>query len=545
MRADLSFKPILRTRPIIRITLLLVCVAMVLSQLSGCAKPEPKTVATLDPVEIRTLSFIGRLDTRSEDRCISPDGKYLLAAVLGEKTDRMVAIPLGSDDALSPDKASSSKVSGDEASPDEVSTGEVLSDAITLYEADTSWTHHNLVQWFPLGWTLDSECVFAIHGWQAHGPHKGKRGTAIYTADIESGNATLISYVDVPEQGQIIEEAVLAEDGKVYVRISGQFLEYDLESRTHRLVRDDLPSYYGISVVTMSPKGDQIVYSVYGEDKSGVYIFDVASGAEKPLVETGKSLSFYPSWSPDGEYISMYTVHRVDDASASGVARYDMVYGEDGPRPSAQEITIVDPQGTVVRSISMEGQYLSHAYWLADGGSLVFVSGPVAFGKWGEVLSAEYEAVWIADVAGDSAPVKVADLASIEAETGKLTPFVYPVASLPEGAGALLTVVGAKGPSVWLVSPAAPPSKVADGQWQTSRLTPVYIDSVVGIISDGIESSVYLVGHNGATRLGDATPAMTSIVAYSDDLLVTSSYDFGENRTEANVYRMVSEKTVE
>ena len=506
----------------------LVFVGVTLSLLSGCAtpeEPEPKTVTILEPAEVLKFSFDGQLVTTSKDRSISPDGKYLLAAVLGDRADRMMAIPISG--------------GGDNPTQDPVSL------AVSLYEVDTSWTRHNLVQWFPLGWLSDSECVFAIHGWQGTGPHKGKRGTAIYTADIETGNSSLISYVDVPEQGKVIEEAVLAEGGKIYMRIAGQFAEFDLESKSYRLIRDDLPMYYGISVVAMSPKGDQIVCSVYGEEKSGVYIFDVASGDEKPLVETGQSLSFYPNWSPDGSYVLMYTLYRVDDPSVGGPARFNFIYGEDSPFPAAEEITIMDPEGNVVRTISMEGQYVSHAYWLEDGKSLVFLSGPASFGKWGEVLSAEYESVWIADITGESGPVKVADLASIEAETGEHTAYIYPVASLPEGTGALINVAGANTASVWLVSPGAPPSKVADGWWEAPRLTPVYVDSVVGIVGSGGESRLYVVGPGEVSEIGHPTPAGQTIAAYTGELLITSNYFFGEKRTDVVVHRMVSEKVLE
>lgn len=530
MRRDSSTRPTSRLARSIRFVQFLLCVSLALALLSGCTRqeepepqnPEPQTFAVLEPVEIRGFSLDGQLVTASKDRSISPDGKYLLAAILSDTIESMAAIPVGgNDDTVSPNP-------------------------VPFYEIDTSWTDRHFVRWFPLGWTSHSQCVFAIHGWQDKGPRKGQRGTAIYTADIETGNASLISYVDIPEEGEDIEEAVLAADGKAYMRISSRYLEFDLESGTCRVVRDDLPTYHnGISMVAVSPKGDKIVYGVYGEDKSGVYIIDVSSGAEIPLVETGESLSFYPTWSPDGEYIAMYTLHRVANPSGSGAARYNFVAGEYGIVPSAEEITVMNSEGSVVRTFSLEDQYLSHLYWLHGSGSLVFISGPAEFGKWGEVISHEYESVWIADVTGDGSPVKVADLRAIEEVTGERTSYVFPVASLPEGAGALINVAGATGASIWLVSPAAPPSKVADGWWENARLNPVYLDSVVGTIAGGTKSHLYLIGPNGSSQVGGETPAGTSIEAYTGELLVTSVYDFGSNRTEVTVYKMIGEKTLE
>jgi Tol biopolymer transport system component len=56
-----------------------------------------------------------------------------------------------------------------------------------------------------------------------------------------------------------------------------------------------------------------------------------------PWSRPARSLSFYPTWSPDGEYIAMYTLHRVANPSGSGAARYNFVAGEYGIVPSARK----------------------------------------------------------------------------------------------------------------------------------------------------------------------------------------------------------------
>jgi hypothetical protein len=137
------------------------------------------------------------------------------------------------------------------------------SDPVPLYEVDASWTDTYFVQWFPLGWTSHSQCVFAIHGWQDKGPPQGTERHGHLYRRHRDGNASLISYVDIPEEGEDIEEAVLAADGKAYMRISSRYLEFDLESGTCRVVRDDLPTYHnGISMSPCRPKATRCVRRV-------------------------------------------------------------------------------------------------------------------------------------------------------------------------------------------------------------------------------------------------------------------------------------------
>ena len=97
--------------------------------LSGCAKPvrEPKIVTVLDPTEINHLSLEGMVVTAHRDQAISPDSKYLLMGLLGNTSDRMVAVPID--------------VPGNEDNG-----------AVSLYSADTAWTHNNLLTLMPVGW---------------------------------------------------------------------------------------------------------------------------------------------------------------------------------------------------------------------------------------------------------------------------------------------------------------------------------------------------------------------------------------------------------
>ncbi|MGE5578476.1 MAG: TolB family protein [Bacillota bacterium] len=500
--------------------------------LAGCAKsqPEPKTVAVLDPALTKQVTLNGQLVTTNGEDMISPDGKYLLAGIRGKPAETMSAIPIQGGPAQGEPAADPATGAGD-------------AEPIVLYSVDSFWTRYNLVQWYPVGWLSNTKCAFIVHGWQSQGEHKGERGAAIFTADLETKTSTMIGYVPVSEQGQMIDSAALSGNGKMYMRVRRKLWEINVATGDIRLVRGDLNEDYGISTSAMSPTGTHLAYEVYQEAKSGIFLIDLSTGEEKVLIPDLDSLSFFPAWSPDGKYVAAYTVQKLPPESPEeSVPRYNFIPGEDGPMSSGQAITVVDLDGNVVKTITVEGRYLSHFAWLSDSESLVYLAGPVAFGKWGEVTSFEYATAHIASVSQD-APVKVADISEIEKQTGEHTAWVFPVGSLPEGKGALLDVAGAEGASVWRVSTSSEPAKVTDGWWQTARLMPEYLDSVAGVVGGGEQTGLWLVGDT-ATQF-ETCPSGTGIAAYNGELLVVESYDFPTDETRVAVYDMISEKVVE
>jgi len=505
----------------------LVSAIMVIAVLmAGCAKPqtEPKTVTVLEPVKVKQVTFDGQLVTANSEDIISPDGKYLLAAIRGKPAETMSAIPTQGGTATEP------------------VAGEGEAEPIVLYSVDSSWARNNLTQWYPVGWLSNTKCVFIVHGWQSQGEHKGERGAAIFTADLETKASTMVGYISVPEQGQMVDSAALSSDGKMYMRGQRKLWEINVATGDVRLIRGDLNEEYGIATSAISPLGTHLVYGIYQEEKSGIYLIDISTGDERPLLAADDSLSFFPAWSPDGRYVAVYTVPKLPPGSPEhSVPRYNFIPGEDGPLPSGQSITVVDLNGKVVKTIEIEGQYLSHFAWLSNSESLVYLAGPVAFGKWGEVTSFEYATAYIANLSQD--PVKVADISEIEKQTGEHTAWVFPVGSLPEGKGALLNLAGSEGASVWRVSASSEPVKVADGWWQTPRLMPQYLDSIAGVVVSGDEVGLWLVGNT--TTQFDTGPSGTGIAAYNGDLLILESFDFFTDKTQVTVYDMIAEKTVE
>ena len=506
--------------------------------LAGCSQatpPEPPVTPTpvkvLDPIEIRRVEYDGRVFTgRYGEDCISPDGKYLLAAVLGESEETMSAIPLSR-----------------EGEPG--ASGE----AITLYSVDRAWTKLNAVYWIPVGWLSNDQCVFIVHGWQNQGEHKGERGSAVFIGDLSAGTASAIAWVDSKEQGQQVDDVALTAAGKLYMRLAQRVYEVDTGTGSARLVRDNLSDYAPLFYMRISPNGQHAVYSVNEEGRRGIFIMDLATGAERPLLPTGETFSFYPAWSPDGKYVAAYTANLMPDPTGEGLEIYSILPGEDGPLGAAQAITVVDVDGNIVKTISLsapegddgkaqEGeQYLFYFDWLADSKHLVFSGGPVILGKWGEVRSKDLTGVFIADVAAGTEPVQVTDLVAIEEGIGEPIDYIFPVASLPDGSGAFMNISTASGQSIWRVINGQPASKAADGWWQTPRAKPYFLDSVAGVIGQGPEYVLTLFGPGKAVEFGEKTGHPMEILAYNDSILVAVSHDFMNNHSVMYVYSMVAE----
>ncbi|MGI6642695.1 MAG: TolB family protein [Bacillota bacterium] len=527
-----------------RTALRAICLVLAAVILVGCSRTvvppeEPKTVTVVDPVELTRTEISGQWLTVDQSRCISPDGKHLLAVVLGESTETMSAIPMPETDG---------------------GPGQDLGDSVALYSIDTSWTKHNLVQWIPVGWLSDAKCVYIIHGWQNGGEHHGQRGSAVMVGDITTETSSLVAFMEASEPREIVDEAVLTEHGTLVFRVLEKVWSVDIQSNTKRLIRKDFPNYGSLFYFALSPRGDYAVYSLNEHDRTGIFIMDLATGTERPLLAAGDTYSFYPVWSPDGRYIMAYTASSSPDASGQGLQLYRMLPGEDGPFAAAEAITVADVHGEVVRTIALgkdgqDGQdgeqgesqsseatqFLFTSAWLADSEHVVFVSGPVTLGKWGEVRSKDYTGVWICDVTTDSEPVKCADLLAVRDEIGETINYIYPVASLPDGRSALLNLGGTEAGCVWRVGEDGSNSKVLDGWWTTPRVQPYFLDRVVGIVRLEEEARCWLVGPSEAMPLDEITGDDVSIVAYNDGVLVTMSHGFQTNDSAVYIHSMLKE----
>ncbi len=515
--------------------------------LAGCSRvtptppspPEPQTVTVVDPVELARFEYDGQLVTADTDRCVSPDGKHLLAAILGDEAQTMSAIPLpqeGSDPSLE---------------------GHPAGSPIDLYSVDTSWAKDNLVQWLPIGWLSNEKPVFIVHGWQNQGEHYGERGTAVMVGDLATVTVSPVAFMESPEFGGIVDEFVLTDAGTLIIRVSEKIWSVDVQSGAKRLIREDFPNYGPLFYFAISPKGDHAVYSLNEDDSRGIFIMDLATGDERPLLPAGDTLSFYPSWSPDGKYIMAYTAKVLPDPSGQGLQLYTLLPAEDGPFPAAQVLTVVDVQGNVVKTINPEdpdaaadgqsqtqgqtGQFLFRFDWLADSEHMVFVSGPVTLGKWGEVQSMDYTGVWIGDVNPESEPVQCADLLDMGEAIGGDINYIYPVSSLPDGSVALLSIHGADSSSIWKMSVDGPATKVTDGWWESARLRPYFFDSVVGVVGGDSGYGLQVVGPDDAFGLGPKTTSEWSILGHNGQVLIAATYDRATNDSVLYLYSMLKE----
>ncbi len=505
--------------------------ALILTSLVGCTPAAPNMVTVVDPTELALLEFKGQWVTTDKSKCVSPSGKYLLAAIQGTATETMSAIPLPA------------RSEGENITP--VTS---LGESINFYSVDTSWTKNNLVQWLPVGWLSEEKCVFVVHGWFDQGEHQGERGTCVMIGDLAQNLTSPIAFIESPVQGKTVDDLVLSDAGKLILRISNDIWTVDVESGEKTLLRDDFPDYGTLFYLAISPKGDYAVYNLNQDDKLGVFIMDLATGEEKPLLPAGDTLSFYPTWSPDGKYVAAYTANALPDASGQGLQLYKLLPGEDGPMPAAQNITIADTQGNVVKTIALgpkddgTDQFLFQNIWLADSKNIAFVSADVVLGKWGEVKTLEYAKSWIADVESSDDPVMCADLIDMQEGESQSISYIFSSLSLPEGHGMLLSLGYPDNASVWQISKEGSPRKLTDGWWQTPRFQPYFQDGVIGAVrTDDGALGVWWASAQDSLRFGESEMNEVSIVAHTDEILITMAHDYMSNDTVITIYDMLKQ----
>ncbi len=507
------------------------CMILVSVYLIGCTQTSPNMVTVVDPTELARLEFKGQWVTTDKTKCVSPSGEYLLAAVQGITTETMSAIPL-------PPKGE-----GEGVTP--VTS---LGESINFYSVDTTWTKNNLVQWLPVGWLSDEKCVFVVHGWFNQGEHQGERGTSVMIGDLAQNLTSPIAFIESPIQGKTVDDLVLSDTGKLILRISNDIWVVDLESGEKTLLRDDFPDYGTLFYLAISPKGDYAVYNLNQDDKLGVFIMDLETGEEKPLLPAGETLSFYPAWSPDGKYIAAYTASALPDASGQGLQLYKLLPGEDGPMPAAQNIVIADTMGNVVKTIALgpkdDGmdQFLFQNIWLADSKNIAFVSADVVLGKWGEVKTLEYAKAWIADVESQEDPVMRCDLRDTQENDDHRISYIFSSLSLPQGNGMLLSLGYPDNASVWQIPQEGDPQKLTDGWWQTPRFQPYFQDGVVGAVrtSDGAVG-VWWANAQDSLKFDETDMNEISIVAHTDKIFITMAHDYMTNDSVITIYDMLKQ----
>jgi hypothetical protein len=490
--------------------------------LAGCFDKTPSvTEPVLDPKLPLTKELSGNLFTQNPDQSVSPGGDYLLAEQDDNTGYRMVAVSLN----------------------------EGAGDVVLAESEDPDGS----TRFVPVGWTSPTTCVFLVTGKQIEGPNKDKLGVAIMLGDVTIPKAEETGFIEIGG-GWYHSPVFVESDSKLYIRVSKALWEYDLNTRSLRLVKGDFPTYDGLFVARVSPTGRYAVYNLYEEDKHGIYILDIATGEERPLLPTGATQSFLPQWSPDGDYILAYTAGQKPNADElQPWERYEVFQGEDSALPIASSLTVITPEGEVVKTIEVEGKTLAHARWARNSETIGFLAGvPRTFGAQGFPLNerpsvVRYDSAMVADVLSDAGPVRVADITSLP---GYDDPSVDLVLVDPSGKGFYFVAStyeanSLKDSKLWYASRDKEPVAVCDGLWQFAGTEPVFGDHVAGILAlDGVQS-VWLVGPEGSRLLAtsDNPQSWTQVLGWDEDLLVvgTSVYSQGERTIKVTVYRIDSE----
>ncbi len=494
--------------------------------LAGCSDKTPAGKdLVLDPRAGVTKTLGGDLYTSKPDQAISPGGDYILAERGDDAGSHMVAVPLK-----------------------EGSDREVVLNSISGEESG------GYTRQVPVGWTSPTTCVFLVTGPQVHGPNKGKQGVAIMLGDVKGPKAEELAFIEL-ETGFYRSITFVEDESKVYVHVSRALWEYDLGSRTLRLVKDNLPTYDGLFIVKVSPAGKYAVYELYEEDKQGIYVLDMATGEERALLPTGETMSFLPQWSPDGKYVLAYTAgQKPGGADLPSWERYEVFQGEDSALPIAAKLTVVTPEGEVRKTVQVEGKLLAHARWARNSEAVGFLTGVPRNPEYGQRFAPDarpgalsYDGAMVADISGDAAAVRVADFSAL---SGYDDPSIDMVLVDPSGKGlyfvaSRLVNSSLQGSKLWYASRDKEPAPVCDGLWQYAGTEPVYGDHVVGILSDQEETTVWLVGPEDSRPIATAKDvySWTKILGWDENLLVIGNWvysDGGETITVI-VYRMYTE----
>ncbi len=500
-------------------SLVISVILLAMTILSGCSNKTPGMSETvLDPQEVLTKVLSGDLFTRYPHQAISPGGDYLLAEV----GDSMLAVSLKEDD-----------------------TEDLV--LHTISGQDSS----GYVRMVPVGWTSPTTCVFLIAGAQAQG---GKYGVAVMQGDVTNPGAEEVGFIEI-ESGVYHSFTFIEEESRVYVHVSKALWECDLKTRSLRLVKSDLPTYDGLFAVRVSPAGRYAVYQLWEEDKKGIYVMDIATGEERPLLPVGETRSFLPQWSPDGEYILAYTAGQKPNAEELEIwERYEVFQGEDSLMPIAGSLTVVTPEGEVVKTVSVEGKLLAHARWAQNSETIGFLAGipRVSDGSGGSYFQPEawrsavqYDSAMLVDVSRDGEPVRVADLKSLP---GYEDPSVDLVLVDPSGKGLYfvasnLVDYSLEDSKLWYAPRDGEPVEICDGRWQYGGIEPVYGDHVAGVLFADEKQSVWLVGPEDSRMLyssGDER-SWTGLLGYDDSLLVVGTWQYHPDNTATTtvtVYRM-------
>jgi len=244
----------------------LLVLAFLTQILSGCTG---KALRVLDPQILASFEVTGEHWYIVPESALSPDGKYMAVVNRGSQRYELLAVAL-------------------EGSEPEM---------IAIESVDRQWISNNFFAYRPLAWASDERLIYAKHGWQKGGIHEGQRGLAIMAANIKDKAIEEIYFMELPLGCYLRDQAYVPQKDKVYLAVrqatGNSIWEMDLKTNELRLIKDRLPTYDGLFYAKISPDGSCYVYNLYEEDRNGIFILDVTTGEERPLLPNGDTMSFY------------------------------------------------------------------------------------------------------------------------------------------------------------------------------------------------------------------------------------------------------------
>lgn len=437
--------------------------------------------------------------------------------------------------------------------PEDTSEGAVQNPKeVRLYTVLNSDLEESSLEFKTIGWVSETECAFLAVGWQVQGPNRGKRGISVFSGDIATGKSEEISFIPL-DQGYIHHLNYLPEKAELTLDTTHSIWNVNIKSKTARLIKGDLPARDSMLQASISPDSSAYVYELQQAGSGqGVYYLDTQTGEVRPFALNGDTMRFFPTWSPDGQYVAMYNVERLPGKTGTSCGDYAVYSGASGLRPVATHIVVLDSSGKTVNTISLDGKALTNFMWSSDSRSIAFAAGPKPEpdanngSDPGDSLII-WNTIYSADALEAGTPVKLSDV-DAERYHGDLE--VWPLALDRQTKGVFYLVSSVTGESsVWYGSPgkapiqpeAGKPVKIADGYWEAYPDIPVFGDALAAIIwSPTGGAGLWLLRSDEVKKVDEWDGNYTAIIGFNEDTLVTCELA-GESNNKVTVRSMYSE----
>ncbi|MGE5580302.1 MAG: TolB family protein [Bacillota bacterium] len=489
-----------------------------------------------------------------------PNPPFLVASLeqIPLWSDSAVSMELRQMETLSPDRLNVLLTFQDYTQPGPARGVAVVSRSLTVSEKDPweffsageEWVKdYNLAM--PLGWVTDTSCLFLVGYDQVDGPHSGAKGISIRQADLLTGKAAEVGFID-KEHGILRSASFLKDRGKAYLHVSGapgSIWEYDVKSRTLRIVRDDLPAISALFHPEILPRGTLFACGSEEPAKAGIHLIDAATGEERLFLPVGETFSFYPQWSPDGKWVSALTAGRKPGATGSGLDAYDVYPAEDGPAATARKLTVKSIVDGTTWVADAGGKLISWPIWSVDSKRVYFLAGEP-----GQITHHGPEIAWDSLYSIDLASGAVTESIGFEAISAQVRGekgYVDLVGGTEHGV--VINVAswesGETDYSVWYASIAGPPRKFADGQWEVPFGVATCGGNMAGFVRDlrvGGDYSLWTVGPDGPKALSTCILETTcpgqdvtalNLLTWDDNLVLAVAFSYKTGRSTIMGFR--------